>query len=307
MRPRAEGLTPSSATLPPPLSDPPLLSLFALEPGILAIMTPLLRVLVLMLYAAGFTASVPAANPTPPKPNFVFVLCDDLGYNDLGCYTYPSKAAPGPPPPPCPVDTNYLFLPAPNSAYSSTLPDNTLTPNLDRMAAAGVRFTSFYSGGPVCSPSRATLMTGCYPYRVGVNKVFSSSDTQGLHTSEISVAKILKTVGYATAAVGKWHLGHRTQFLPTRQGFDEYFGIPYSNDMSPQNLYENEAVLEAIGADGAKQALLTSRYTARALDFIDRNTNRPFFLYLAHNMPHVPVYASTNFAGRAEKAIITTC
>ena len=236
------------------------------------------------------------AGATPAKPNIIFILCDDLGYNDLGCYAYPSKDQPGPPPAVCPIGyTNYTYLPGPNWACDTNRPNRTITPNIDQLAAEGMKLSSFYVA-PVCSPARAELMTGCYPYRVGVNTVFSSTDTHGLHTSEISVAKVLKTLGYATGVTGKWHLGTQRQFLPSHQGFDEFFGVPYSVDMSPLNLYQGDNIIEFIG-NGTNIAQLTQRYTAWALDFIERNRNGPFFLYFPHSMVHVPVYASANFKG----------
>ncbi|MEI7901550.1 MAG: sulfatase-like hydrolase/transferase, partial [bacterium] len=237
-------------------------------------------------------------NIPPNKPNIVFIFWDDLGYNDLGCYTYPSKANPGPPPAPAPTSDTYL--PAPNCAYDASLPKQTLTPNIDSLADAGIRFTSFYAA-PVCSASRAALMTGCYQIRLGINGALGSGETKGLNTSEVTLPSLLKLQGYATACVGKWHLGAKPQFLPTRRGFDEYFGLPYSSDMSPLPLYQNESVLEYITGDTNKLSLLTQRYTDHALAFIERNKKHPFFLYMAHSAPHVPVLPSPDFAGASGK------
>jgi len=194
------------------------------------------------------------------KPNFVVILADDLGYGDLHAYGHPQFQ----------------------------------TPNLDRMAAEGVRFTDFYAPMPYCAPSRAALLTGRYPFRTtvvrnpapdnGVNDI-------GLPATEITLAAALKPAGYATCAIGKWHLGHVPGFLPTERGFDEYYGILYSNDMRPVQLVENDRVVEY----PVIQALLTRKYTERALNFIERHRNRPFFLYLAHAMPHKPLAASEDF------------
>lgn len=203
------------------------------------------------------------AKPTRP-PNVIFIYADDLGYGDLGC-------------------------------YGSTI----RTPNLDRVAADGVRFTQFYSANPVCSPSRAALLTGRYPTRTGVYRVLNPTDTFGLPDSEVTIAQMLKARNYKTMAVGKWHLGHLPRYLPPRRGFDEYFGIPYSNDMSPRPLLhaagdkveqlEEPAVLET----------LTPRYTEQCLKFIERSKDSPFFLYMAHTYPHIPLAASPRFRGKS--------
>lgn len=251
--------------------------------------------LALSVFAAAGGASVAGA---AELPNFVVILCDDLGYNDLGCYTYPGKNHPGPPPAPSPSTCSNL--PPPNPAFAPDRPGHTLTPNLDRLAEGGLRFTSFYTS-PVCSSSRASLMTGCYPARVGINGALMPTDPHGLNTTEVTLAALLKLQGYATICIGKWHLGKDPQFLPTRRGFDEYFGLPYSNDMLPLSLYEGEKPVEEIAHDPLKQCELTRRYTSRALEFIEKNRNQPFFLYLAQSMPHVPVYPSTNFAGLSGK------
>jgi arylsulfatase A-like enzyme len=225
------------------------------------------------LAAAAWTAARPARGGAPParKPNFVFLFADDLGYADLGCYGS----------------------------------DKIATPNLDRMAAEGIRFNDFYTGEPVCTPTRAALMTGCYPKRVGLHRhvLFPTSKT-GLNPSEITVARLLKDQGYATMCIGKWHLGHHPEFLPTRHGFDSYYGIPYSNDMptpTPDGgkgvvLLRDEKVIE----HPTDQATLTERYTAEAVKFIKANRDRPFFLYLPHTFPHVPLYVSERFKGKSK-------
>jgi arylsulfatase A-like enzyme len=225
------------------------------------------------------------------KPNFIVIFTDDQGYQDLGCFGSP----------------------------------NINTPNLDRMAAEGMKFTDFYSAASVCSPSRAALLTGCYPPRVGITKVLFPRDSIGLNPDEVTIADVLKTRGYATACVGKWHLGHLPQFLPTSNGFDSYFGIPYSNDMdgvkgknrnldrawqekdySPWNvpLMRDEDIVER----PANQTTLIERYTQEAVKFIHNNKRRPFFLYLPHTMPHIPLFVSDKFfvedAHKAYKATI---
>ena len=228
-------------------------------------------------------------------PNFVIIFTDDQGYQDVGCYGSPLIK----------------------------------TPNLDRMAAEGVRFTDFYSANSVCSPSRAALLTGCYPTRVNIPNVLFPQHRIGLHPDEITIADLLKTRGYATACLGKWHLGHLPEFLPTRQGFDFYYGIPYSNDMTidPKAPLANDVVLregvteQAIrSGDPVKnwvplmrneevieypvdQTTLTERYTDQAIRFIEAHRERPFFLYLPHTMPHIPLFVSEQFEGRSSRGL----
>jgi arylsulfatase len=212
--------------------------------------------------AAAATASLAAAPSRPP--NIVFILCDDLGYGDLGCYGGGIR-----------------------------------TPNIDSLARDGMRFTHFYSANPVCSPSRAALMTGRYPTRVGVPRVFFPNDTEGLSLSETTVAQVLKSKDYKTMCVGKWHLGHLPKYLPTSRGFDEYFGIPYSNDMSPRPLLHNTETVEK----AATLETLTARYTEQAVDFIKRSANSPFFLYMPHTYPHIPLAASPRFRGKSAEGL----
>jgi len=209
------------------------------------------------------------------KPNFVIIFCDDLGYGDLGCFGSQKHR----------------------------------TPNIDNMAAEGTRLTSFYVTSGVCTPSRASLMTGCYPRRVNLHRtkrgewVLFPTAPDGLNPNEITIAEVLKQAGYATACIGKWHLGDQPQFLPTRQGFDYYFGIPYSNDMGerkdrgwpPLPLLRNETVIEA----PVDQNTITRRYTSEAVNFITQNKDRPFFLYLPHTMPHDPHHSSEKFRGKS--------
>jgi arylsulfatase A len=197
-------------------------------------------------------------------PNIVMILCDDLGYGDLHC-------------------------------YGSELE----TPNLDRMASQGVRFTNFYAANQVCSPSRAALMTGRYPTRVGVPQVLFPRDTQGLALDEVTLPQTLKKVNYNTMCVGKWHLGHTPKYLPTARGFDEYFGVPYSNDMTPRPLMHNTETLE----EPAKLETLTPRYTEQAVKFIERSKDRPFFLYMPHTYPHIPLAASDRFRGKSKSGL----
>lgn len=208
------------------------------------------------------------------SPNFIVIFCDDLGYGDLGC-------------------------------YGST---KNRTPHIDGLSKDGMRFTDFYSSSPVCTPSRASLMTGCYPRRVGMHEDYTGHwvliprSRRGLNPNEVTVAETLQNQGYATACIGKWHLGDQPQHLPTQHGFDEYFGIPYSNDMQRQErgdpplpLVQQTRVIEA----PASQATLTQRYTQKAIEFIEANRARPFFLYLPHTFPHLPLFASPDFHGKS--------
>jgi len=215
---------------------------------------------------------------TGSKPNFILIFADDLGYGDISGFGLPPL-------------------------LSSDRKTRGETPNLQRMAAEGAKLTSFYVPTPYCAPSRATILTGRYPFRNGV--VFNPAPDAGINDvglpdSEITIAEALKQAGspagsqgYASICIGKWHLGHTFQYLPCRAGFDEYYGILYSNDMRPVQLVENEKVVEY----PVIQATLTKRYTQRALDFIERSSkrNQPFFLYLAHAMPHKPLAPSEDF------------
>ena len=195
----------------------------------------------------------PAAAETP---NIILIYADDLGYGDLSCYGSCIR-----------------------------------TPHIDRLAHEGVRLTHFYSASPVCSPSRAALMTGRYPARVGVPRVLFPDDTFGLPLQEMTLADSLKTVGYRTSCIGKWHLGSIPPYLPTNRGFDEYFGLPYSNDLAPSVLMRDTTVIE----EPVELDTLTERYTNEAIDFIQRSAGAPFFLYFAHTFPHIPLAASSRF------------
>lgn len=210
-------------------------------------------------------------------PNVVIIFTDDQGYGDVGVY-----GAEG---------------------YE--------TPNLDRMAEEGRMFTQWYAAQAVCSASRTGLLTGCYPNRLGMHGALGPGSRHGLNPEETTMAEIFKSKGYATAAFGKWHLGDHEKFLPTNQGFDEYFGIPYSNDMWPEHptakhfpplpLIEGTEHLRT--ADEHDQKMMTTWLTARAVDFINRNRTNPFFLYVPHPQPHVPLYVSDRFAGTSENGI----
>lgn len=216
---------------------------------------------------SGFQAQ--ATRATADKPNIIIIFADDLGYGDLGCFGHPTIR----------------------------------TPNLDRMAAEGMKLTQFYVAECVCTPSRAALLTGRLPIRTGMcsdsRRVLFPNSGGGLQDSELTIAEAIKEKGYATCCVGKWHLGHLPQFLPTRHGFDEYFGIPYSNDMKPTPLMEDETVIE----EPADQTTLTKRYTERAVRFIERNKDKPFFLYFPHTFPHVPLFASERYKGTSLRGL----
>ncbi|WP_346856495.1 sulfatase [uncultured Draconibacterium sp.] len=218
-------------------------------------------------------------------PNFVIVFIDDMGYGDIG-----TQGATG-----------------------------WTTPNLDKMAAEGMRFTNFYSAQPVCSASRAGLMTGCYPNRIGFSGALFPTSQVGLNPQETTIAEMLKEKGYTTGIFGKWHLGHLKEFLPLQHGFDEYLGLPYSNDMWPLSdvgepvpeghhrgnnpelpLIEGNETLETI-TDLKGQDKLTTLYTEKAVDFINRNAQNPFFLYVPHSMGHVPLGVSDKFRGKSEQ------
>lgn len=230
--------------------------------------------LALLLLLAG------SATAAERPPNVVIIFTDDQGYADVGVF----------------------------GAKGFT------TPNLDRMAKEGRRFTDFHAAQAVCSASRAALLTGCYPNRIGIHGALGPGSRHGIGDGEMTIAEVLKPRGYATAIFGKWHLGDRPQFLPTRHGFDEYFGIPYSNDMWPHHpqakpgaypplpLYDGDKPAK-VGLTGEDQEQLTTQYAGRAASFIERNKERPFLLYVAPNMPHVPLYVSSKFKGKSERGL----
>ncbi|MBT3278434.1 MAG: sulfatase [Phycisphaerales bacterium] len=236
-----------------------------------------------------------ATAPKSATPNFIVILADDQGYQDMGCFGSPKIK----------------------------------TPNLDQMAKEGMRFTDFYSACSICSPSRAALLTGCYPPRIGLTRVLFPRDPAGLNPQETTIADLLKTRGYATACVGKWHIGHLPKFLPTSQGFDSYFGIPYSNDMTiAKNMTaaKDAKLPDGMTAKSMKtapekknhvplmrdtevieypcdQSTLTQRYTAEAIKFITASKDKPFFLYMPHTMPHTPLFASPKFKGKSARGL----
>jgi len=222
--------------------------------------------------------AVPNAGPrgqNSTRPNIVLILMDDMGYADIGSFNVSGGAK------------------------------NIRTPHLDRLAREGTRFTSFYVSQAVCTASRASLLTGCYANRVGLQGALNHTSTAGLHADETTLAEMCRARGYATAVFGKWHLGTKAAFNPLRNGFDEFLGIPYSNDnsrfhpternMPPLPLYDGERVIETDSDQGA----FTRRFTERAVAFIERNRERPFFLYVPQVMPHVPIFASEKFRGKS--------
>jgi arylsulfatase len=221
------------------------------------------------------------------SPNIILIFMDDLGYGDLSCYGA----------------VNYQ------------------TPNIDKMAAEGMRFTNFVTAQAVCSASRSAILTGCYPNRIGFSGALFPDSKNGINSDETTIAEMLKEKGYATAAFGKWHLGHQKQFLPLQHGFDEYLGIPYSNDMWPVDyegkqlpeshwkgklptlpfIHGNEKVEDIKTLDD--QAKLTTKLTEGAVKFINQNKKKPFFLYLPHPMPHVPIAVSDKFKGKSKAGL----
>lgn len=213
-------------------------------------------------------------------PNIVIIFMDDMGYADVCCF-----GAQG---------------------YQ--------TPNIDKLAAEGRKFTNFHVAQPVCSASRTALLTGCYPNRLGMHGALGPSAKHGINADEMTIAELVKQKDYATAAVGKWHLGSLPQFLPVKHGFDEYYGIPYSNDMWPYHpqakkgsypklpMVENDHVVdEEITPED--QTHLTTDYTTRGVKFIEKNKDKPFFLYLAHSMVHVPLFVSEKFKGKSGRGL----
>lgn len=253
----------------------------ALLPGLPRSAPALLLVLTLSLLAC-------QSPPEAVQPNLIVIFCDDLGYGDLGSFGHPTIR----------------------------------TPNLDRMAREGQKWTHFYSAASVCTPSRAALLTGRLPVRNGMmspkHRVLFPDSTSGIPEAEVTLAEALRDAGYATACVGKWHLGHLPRFLPTNHGFDSYFGIPYSNDMDQTRKESTRELVKTARVeywdvpllrDGevverpADQRTITRRYSEEAVRFIRKNRERPFFLYLAHNLPHVPLFASEDFLGTSKRGL----
>lgn len=234
-----------------------------------------LIVVTMSLLFASSTTSLHAAD----KPNVIVILADDMGYADLTCFGG--------------VDMT--------------------TPNLDNMASEGMRLTNFHTAAPTCTASRAALMTGCYPVRVGMGDVIAPradgsvspsrvlwpNSPFGISPDEVLIPEVLKKAGYATGLVGKWHLGDPPAFSPVKHGFDEFFGVYFSNDMNPYRYYRNDELLEEL----IDRDLQTKRYTTEAVDFIKRHQDGPFFLYLAHTMPHIPLAASPEFRGKSKRGL----
>ena len=244
-----------------------------------------LRYQILALTLPFFACQVPTE---ALRPNLVVIFCDDLGYGDLGSFGHPTIR----------------------------------TPNLDRMAREGQKWTHFYSAASVCTPSRAALLTGRLPVRNGMmspkHRVLFPDSSGGIPESETTLAETLRDEGYATACVGKWHLGHLPQYLPTNNGFDSYFGIPYSNDMDQTRQESTRELVKAARIEywnvpllrdqevverPADQRTITRRYSEAAVRFIRENRERPFFLYLAHSLPHVPLFASEDFLGTSRRGL----
>lgn len=243
--------------------------------------TAFMTVLALLVAAGRATAA--------DAPNVVVIFCDDLGYGDLGCFGHPTIQ----------------------------------TPNLDRMSQEGQRWTEFYVAACVCTPSRAALQTGRYPIRNGMcsskRRVLFPDSTGGLPATEVTIGSMLRSGGYATHAIGKWHLGHLPQYLPTSHGYDSYFGIPYSNDMDavktapkgrarfadPQIEYFNVPLMrgEEVIERPAEQHTITRRFTEEAVRLIKARDEKPFFIYLAHNLPHVPLFVSEDFSGVSRRGL----
>jgi len=238
-----------------------------LSPGILIL-------LVLML----ISISSCKKNNTENLPNIIIFFTDDQGYADLGCYGA----------------------------------EGFETPHLDQLASEGIRFTNFYVPATVCTPSRAGLLTGRYPKRSNLHEaVLFPYSNGGLSAKEYTMAEMLKEMGYGTSCIGKWHLGHKAEFMPNKQGFDHFYGVPYSNDMDnyyykrndfqspPLPFYRNTELIES----GPDQQYLTKRYTEEAISQIRNRGEKPFFIYLAHNMPHLPLHASPSFEGKSKKGL----
>ena len=240
-----------------------------------------LQLLLAFIFATSLLKQVKAqTKSTQPTPNIVLIFMDDMGYGDPEVYGgFPYH-----------------------------------TPNINKLAASGMRFTNFYAAQAVCSASRAALLTGCYPNRVGISGALMPWSTVALNPKEATIASIVKTKGYATGMIGKWHLGAKAPYLPTSYGFDEYLGLPYSNDMWPvgfdgipitdtankKSKYPPLQLLDGFSPvmpinNLEDQSKLTTLYTERAVRFIDKNKNKPFFLYLAHSMPHVPIAVSSKY------------
>lgn len=246
----------------------------------------LLLLLTTVLFFNSYSQTKPIQNSQ--KPNVVIIFIDDEGYGDVGCYGA----------------TGFQ------------------TPNIDNMASHGMRFTNYYAAQPVCTASRAGILTGCYPNRIGFSGALFPKDTTGMNKTELTMAEMFKAQGYATACFGKWHLGWQKEFLPLQHGFDEYVGLPYSNDMWPHSDVTGEKLPENKGRGNfpelplmegneiseyitslEDQDKLTTLYTEKAVDFINRNAESPFFLYVPHTMGHIPLGVSDKFRGKSEQGL----
>lgn len=233
-----------------------------------------------IIISFSFIVHLSSCDNSKKAPNVILIYTDDLGYGDLSCYGNPTI----------------------------------LTPNLDRLAVHGIKYTQFYVSAPVCSPSRASLLTGCYPKRIELHRhVIFPQDDNGINPEETTIAELFKQAGYHTACFGKWHLGNHKSFLPLQNGFDEYFGIPYSNDMSrPEQVksgnsnYPHHLPLiegnDTIELD-PDQRHFTKMFTEKAVGFIENHSEDHFFIYLAHPMPHIPIYASEDFQGKSLRGL----
>lgn len=234
--------------------------------------------IVCLLFFASCSEKTTKKNHSHRPPNIVIIFTDDQGYRDVGVFGA----------------------------------DDIKTPNLDQMAKEGVQLSSFYAAQAVCSASRAALLTGCYPNRIGIHNALMPNSKIGLNPKETTLAELLKDKGYTTGIFGKWHLGDAPEFLPLNHGFDEWFGIPYSNDMWPMHpqqsihfdfdplpLYQNDKVIDTL----VDQTNLTKQITEKSVDFINRNKDNPFFLYVPHPQPHVPLFVSDNFKGKSKRGL----
>jgi arylsulfatase A-like enzyme len=249
----------------------------------------LIQLCLILISSFGFPFANFAQQRDASRPNVVIIFMDDMGYGDPECYS--------------------------GTLYS--------TPNINKLAAEGMRFTNFYAAQSICTASRAALLTGCYPNRIGTPGVFFPWTPIALNPKETTIASMLKKVGYRTSMVGKWHLGAQAPYLPTYYGFDEFTGLPYSNDMWPfdydggpikdpaidwRSQYPDLPLLEGVKVVKYiktlnDQAELTRIYTDKACRFIEKNKDSPFFLYVAHSMPHVPIAASKNYQGKTERGL----
>lgn len=239
---------------------------------------PLVYILAFICFVSCKSKTENTSKKADRPPNVILIFTDDQGYQDIGVFGSP----------------------------------NILTPNVDQMAKEGVMLTNYYSAQPICSASRAGTLTGCYPNRIGIHNALGPGSPVGINATETTIAEMLKAKGYKTAIYGKWHLGDDQKFLPTRHGFDEWFGIPYSNDMWPHHpwqgtvfnfpplpLYQNETVIDTL----EDQSQLTTQLTEKSVDFINRNKENPFFLYVPHPQPHVPLFVSDKFKGKSERGL----